>query len=219
MFISYFYRLILNVIIMKKIILSVLAVGAMSYASAQDSGTKFGLKAGLNLANLSGDVEDVDTKLGAQFGAFAEIMVTENFAVQPELVFSMQGAKTEYTELGANYEEKLNLSYLNIPIMAKYYVTPQFNIHAGPQVGFLMSAKNKYEVSGGGQSASGDIDLKDLMKSVDFGLGLGVGYNFTDNLGLEARYTAGLSNIYDDVDELDVTVNNMVIQFAVVYKF
>lgn len=204
---------------MKKIILSVLAVGAMSYASAQDSGTKFGLKAGLNLANLSGDVEDVDTKLGAQFGAFAEIMVTENFAVQPELVFSMQGAKTEYTELGANYEEKLNLSYLNIPIMAKYYVTPQFNIHAGPQVGFLMSAKNKYEVSGGGQSASGDIDLKDLMKSVDFGLGLGVGYNFTDNLGLEARYTAGLSNIYDDVDELDVTVNNMVIQFAVVYKF
>ncbi len=206
---------------MKKITLSILGLLAFGYVSAQDGGTRFGVKAGLNMANLGGDIEDADMMMGFHVGGFAEIMLTDEFAVQPELLYSMQGAKSEYSEsfggLDFNVEEKLKLSYINIPIMAKYYVTESFNIHAGPQVGFLLSAKAEYEMSGAGASESGDEDVKDDFKSIDFGLGLGLGFTFAENFEVGARYNAGLSNIVEDSD--DYKVNNSVIQVSFAYKF
>ncbi|MBF6607251.1 MAG: PorT family protein [Flavobacterium sp.] len=208
---------------MKKITLSILGLLAFGYASAQDGGTRFGAKAGLNMASISGDIEDAEMKLGFHVGGFAEIMLTDKFAVQPELLFSMQGAKREYSESFGGFdfdtEEKLNLTYINVPIMAKYYVTEAFNIHAGPQVGFLMSAKYDYEVSGAGESESGDEDVKDQYKSIDFGLGFGLGYNFGENFGVEARYTAGMANIADVDEDSDYKESNSVIQVSFLYRF
>ena len=76
---------------MKKILLTAAAVFALSYANAQD--VKFGAKAGLNLSNFTGDVENTSTKVGFQVGGFAEIKISEKFAVQPELLYSLQGTK------------------------------------------------------------------------------------------------------------------------------
>jgi len=185
---------------MKKLLLTAAAVFAFGLANAQE--TKFGVKAGLNMADLGGDDADgLDSKVSFHVGGFAEIKLSDKFAFQPELVYSAQGAKAD----GGTYD----LGYLNIPLMAKYFATDKFSIEAGPQVGFLMSAK--------GNPDSGDsFDIKDELKSTDFGFNLGAGYDFTENFSAGLRYNLGLSNIID-ADGADW--KNSVFSLSVGYKF
>lgn len=209
---------------MKKIILSVAAIFAFGVVNAQE--VKFGAKAGLNLANLTGDVEDASTKVGFNVGGFVEIKISDKFVFQPELLFSTQGAKEDYSiDYGDGEVEKsestLKLNYLNIPLMAKYYVADKFSLEAGPQVGFLMSAKADVDYTysdgeGYTESVSGSTDVKDSFKSIDFGLNLGAGYDFSDNFSAGVRYNLGLSSISDDSES---DVKNAVISIGVGYKF
>lgn len=209
---------------MKKVLLTAVAVMAFGLSNAQD--VKFGAKAGLNMSNLAGDIENAEMKIGFQIGGFAEIKISDKFSVQPELLFSTQGAKSEYSESDVDYsyteKSTLKLNYLNIPIMAKYYATEKFYVEAGPQIGFLMSAESKSEYSetfmGTTESASTTTDIKDSLNSTDLGLGLGLGYNFTENIGAGLRFTSGLSNIYKDAPS-DFKVNNSNIAISVAYKF
>ncbi|ESU26958.1 hypothetical protein FLJC2902T_22980 [Flavobacterium limnosediminis JC2902] len=204
---------------MKKVILTVATVFAFGFANAQDKQMSFGVKGGLNVATLTGDVENVKSLVGAHIGGFMEYKLNDKFAIQPELLFSMQGAKSEFTFSDGfdtyNVESTVKLNYLNLPIMAKYYATEKLAIEAGPQVGFLLSAKNEAEVSGFG---SEEVDIKDETNSIDFGLNLGLGYDFTENISAGARYNFGLSNI-DDSEGSDDTVNNGVFSVSVGYKF
>ena len=201
---------------MKKIMLTAVAVMAFAFSNAQE--TKFGVKAGLNLTNLTGDVQDASSLVGFQIGGFAEIKLTDKFAIQPELLFSTQGAKNKFTDFEeGTYEYDTKLNYLNIPVLAKYYITEAFSVEAGPQIGVLLSAKEDGE------------DAKDYYKSVDFGFNVGAGYNFTENLSVGLRYTIGLSSVYDtpdsidDFDEFDglgdLSVRNSVFALTVGYKF
>lgn len=193
---------------MKKIILSAIAVMAFGFANAQE--TKFGVKAGLNIANLGGDIEDNKSLVGFHVGGFAEIKLSEKFAVQPELLYSTQGTKFD-----GEGDPKFNLGYLNVPVMAKFYVAEKFSLEAGPQIGFLLSAKAKGEAEG----VEVEVDLKDEYKSVDFGLNFGAGYDFTENLSAGIRYNLGLSNIYDGEGSDDYKESNGVFSLSVGYKF
>lgn len=214
---------------MKKILLStVFLFSALSYA--QD--VKFGAKVGLNISNLSGDVDDTKSLIGAHLGGFAEISISEKFAIQPELLFSMQGAKSEYSESDIDYsyseETKTKLNYLNIPLLAKYYVADKFALLAGPQFGILMSAKEDYEfsetLSGTTDSGSESIDAKEFYKSLALSFNLGASYSITENFFVDARYNLGLSSIAKDYtdefgDSTSLKINNNVFQFSVGYKF
>jgi hypothetical protein len=208
---------------MKKVLFAAFAVMAFGVSNAQD--IKFGAKVGLNVATLNGDLEDAKSLIGAHLGAFAEIKITDKFAFQPELLYSMQGAKSEYSESETGYsyssEDKYKLGYLNLPLMAKYFATEKLFIEAGPQIGFLMSAKNDYKetetILGETETFSGDVDIKDDFKSIDFGFNFGLGYEFTQNVFASARYNVGLSDINDDGS--NVKIQNGVLQFSVGYKF
>jgi hypothetical protein len=156
--------------------------------------------------------------------------------VQPELLFSMQGSKQEYTyfesfegeTISETEKSTLNLGYLNLPIMAKFYATEKFTLEVGPQIGFLLSAKVDYDYTYSytfdgvtdTESESGSIDIKDEVKTVDFGLGFGAGYNFTDKLSLGVRYTIGLTTIAEDFEgEAAEDIKNTVFQVSFAYKF
>jgi len=206
---------------MKKIILiTVLAVFCFM-ANAQDepsNGTdiKFGLKAGINFAMIAGDDSDnFDGKFGFHAGAVVEFPISETFSVQPELVYSSQGDK----ETSEGMDIKYNLDYLNLPIMAKYYFTEEFSVEAGPQIGFLLSG----EVKGGGVS----IDIKDVLKDIDFGIGFGLGYKLENGLNFSGRFNVGISNIVDNsgsilgeqIDFADSTNQNNVFQLSIGYNF
>lgn len=218
---------------MKKILLSAVVVFTFGLTNAQD--VSYGVKGGLNLSNLSGDIEDTKSLFGAHVGAFAEIKITDKFSVQPELLFSMQGAKQEYTyfesfegfTITETEKTTLKLGYLNLPIMAKYYVSDKFSLEAGPQIGFLLSAKVDFEYTYREtfdgvteiESESGSVDIKDEVKSIDFGFGFGAAYNFTDKLSLGARYTLGLTSIAKDFEGESADIKNNVLQVSLGYKF
>lgn len=171
---------------MKKIILSAVAVFVFGLTNAQE--VKFGVKAGGNLSSLKVDIDNLGTiafnsAAGFQAGGFAEIKVASDFAVQPEVLFSYESSK-----VGAEGSDvKFNLSYVNVPVMAKYYASEKISLQAGPQIGFLVAAKGKSE----GESE----DIKDSFKSTNFGLNFGLGYDFTENVIVDFRYNLGLSDI------------------------
>jgi opacity protein-like surface antigen len=183
---------------MKKLLVSAILL-ATGFVNAQD--VKFGVKLGLNIANISGDIEDNKSLFGANLGGFAEIKLSDKLAFQPELLFSMQGSKYE------DIATKLN--YINIPLLAKYNLNEKFSVLAGPQIGFLMSAKLK--------DSTKSVDIKEGFNTTDFGLNVGAGYNVTENILVDARYNFGLSNILKDADGF--SQKNSVFQLSIGYKF
>lgn len=176
---------------------------------------RFGVKTGMNLASINGDdTDNLDSRVAFFFGGFAELCVTDEFSVQPELLYSMQGAKYSESE---GYDGKFKFDYLNIPVMGRYYVSDAFSIEAGPQIGFLLSAKDEYDLIGGGES--GEEDVKDWVSSTDFGANVGLGYQFENGLNLGARYYLGLSNINDFDGSDDYKNQNGVLQISVGFRF
>jgi len=185
---------------MKKILLTAVAVFAFSFANAQD--VKYGVKGGLNMSSNS--AEGATSITSFHLGGFAQFAINDKFAVQPELLYSAQGAK--YTFFGLS--TTANLNYINIPVMAKYKVADAFSIEAGPQLGFLMSA------------TLASIDYKDQCNSTDFGFNLGAGYDLNETMSLGLRYTMGLTNVEKDVPgEPSTNSKNSNIQLSFGYKF
>src|ERR1700754_1771953 len=115
-----------------------LLVCAVAITTVSQAQVRFGFKGGANLANVTGDIEGVKMKIGFNAGAVAKISVTDAFSIQPEVVYSNQGATIEELDV------KMNLNYINIPVMFQYNVSG-FIIETGPQVGILASAKAKAE--------------------------------------------------------------------------
>lgn len=192
---------------MKKIILSVVMLSATFFVSQAQ--VQYGLKAGANFYTFGGDEvenEDLNSKFGLHIGGLVNFSVSEKFKVQPEIVFSIQGSKqTDGTD-----ELNWNFNYLNIPIMAQFYVSNGFFLETGPQIGFNLKAEIKDEESGT------TFDLDDEIKSSDISWGLGAGYKTASGFGFGARYNLGLSSI---AEESDVDIKNRGFQVGVFYLF
>ena len=101
--------------------------------------------------------------------------------------------------------------------MAKFYVAEGFSIEAGPQIGFLLSAKVDWEEDGD----SGTEDIKDEVKGIDFGVNLGFGYKLDSGLNFGARYNLSLTELPDTEFEEVNSLNwkNGVIQAYVGFFF
>ncbi|HSB93167.1 MAG TPA: porin family protein, partial [Flavitalea sp.] len=116
---------------MKKFLLIIVCASTFVVAKAQVS---YGVKGGLNLSNMiGGDADDAKAKIGFHAGVFAGLPVADKLSIQPELVYSVQGAKYEDDGDDINY----NSGYLNIPVLAKYSGASGFYGETGPQLGFL----------------------------------------------------------------------------------
>jgi hypothetical protein len=188
----------------------------MSFAQMQA-----GLKAGLNIANLSGDdVEGSDSKTGFAGGAFFTYQLSSMFAIQPEVYYSMKGATDKMDFNGATVDLTYTLDYIEIPVLFKLLIPLQGSnikpsIFAGPSLGINTTAKIKAEYQG----ESEEEDIEDV-KSTDFGLQFGGGIGFPigkGELGVDIRYILGLSTIDDSAEEADV--KNNVINVNLYYGF
>src|SRR6476646_3903812 len=115
---------------MKKIslVVLILATGAAVFAQSP----KFGLKAGLNVSKLS-NVPGLNwnNRLGLNAGALAHIHITPQLALQPEVVYSGQGAKYTIPINGSAEEHTLNLDYINIPLQLQYMFDNGFRLQTG----------------------------------------------------------------------------------------
>lgn len=194
---------------MKKMykIYSLLAIGVIMISGISNAQhVNFGVKGGLNFYNISNDNSSkYDMKTGIHLGVLGHIHLDKSIAVQPELVYSSQGAK--YTAGGIDY--KLKLGYINLPVMLQYMFNNGFRLEAGPQVGFLVSAKTEGD--------NKTVDVKSGYKTVEFGVGLGAGYiKPSTGLGVGLRYNAGLSNINENTS---LKTTNGGFQLSLFYQF
>ncbi len=184
---------------MKKLCCFTIACFLLTIMYAQQ--THFGLKAGVNIASVAIDNgDDYGSKAGLHIGGLAHIHISQHFALQPELVFSMQGGKDDVT--------KLNLNYLNVPLMAQYMTLDGFRLQTGPQLGILVGAESKV--------GDVEVDVKDDLSSIDFSWSFGAGYLFPSGFGIDARYNHGISNISDDES---FEARNRVFQVGLFYQF
>lgn len=171
-----------------KFLTGLVLIMTLTAVTVQAQHVNLGFKGGLNLYNIHNDNGvEYDTKAGFHLGLIGHIHINKSFALQPELVYSTQGAK--YTVSGT--DTKIKLDYLNVPFMFQYMFDNGFRLQAGPQLGFLVHAKT--------ETGNVSVDIKDNMKTVDFGLGFGAGYiNPASGFGVDARYNLGVSSINEN---------------------
>lgn len=141
---------------------------------------RFGIKAGLNYANLTGSEIKTDAITSYHAGLVAELKLTEGFSVQPELLYSTQGASYE----NAGEEFRNELGYLSIPILAKINLNKAVSLDLGPQASFLMSERKEFDVED--------------SESFEFGLAAGLGLKITKSIFLQGRYVLGLTEASKD---------------------
>ena len=163
-------------------------------------------KIGLNFANMTNS--DGSMKPGLNIGVAGEVMMTNNFAIEPGIFYSMQGAKGKGESSGL----KIKNDYLNIPVLAKFYVWEGVSVDLGPQLGFALNGKNK--TKSGGTEVKTDIDH---LNTVDLSFAMGLSYDFNMGLVVSARYNLGLTNVI----EKDIVGNNQnrVFQLSAGWKF
>lgn len=212
---------------MKKLLFT--ALFAIAFVSVQAQDFNFGVKAGVNLASIGGDeTDDLDGRTSLHLGLTGTYMVSEQFALQGELLYSSLGAKIEENEDGFSGEAITKLNYLSVPLMGRFFVAEGFSLEAGPQISFLLSAKEEFEFTDSFDdevvSESGEEDIDEFINGLDLGFALGTTYELDMGVFFSARYVLGLSNIYDfedddfDDDE-DFKNQNNVLQVSVGYKF
>ncbi len=168
--------------------------------------TYFGLKGGVNVSTLHYDGNSsFHSKTGFHIGGLAHIHASKTWALQPELFYSLEGARGTY--IGNNNTVTQNLNYLNVPVLLQYLFDNGFRLEGGPQLGFLLSAKTK--------TGNVTIDNKGY-ESTAFSIPLGVGYLGSSGLGFDARYVFGLSNIDDNKN--GPVIQSNVFQLGIFYQ-
>jgi hypothetical protein len=166
------------------------AILALPTIAAAQSPVTIGVKAGVNIAKLSGeDDDDEDTKslVGAVGGLFVGKQINDTFGIRVEGLFSQKGVKNAEQAVD---DFKYKLTYIDVPVLLTLgpssSTDTRFNVFTGPQ--FSFKTKAEFEENGV------DFDADDIVKSSDLGWVLGVGME-KGRVTADARYTLGLSNI------------------------
>jgi opacity protein-like surface antigen len=186
---------------MKKIILAAILFIATS-AAVQAQFVQIGVKAGVNFANQTGGSDfngisvDKEGITSYHAGLVAELKLLEKFSIQPELLYTTQGA----TYKNAFDEFKNEMGYIAIPVMAKIYMTKSLSLELGPQASFLVSKKKEFDVAD--------------PNTFDFSLNAGLGLKVVGGLFVQARYGIGLTEISKEAD-----FKNSVFQLSAGYMF
>jgi hypothetical protein len=183
---------------MKKMIVALALLASTAIMMAQE--IDFGIKAGANFATIT-DASGLSNKTGFQAGIFGGFKFTEKLGIQADMLYSQQGAEFDAGEF--------DLSYINVPIVLKYYVAQGFNLQAGPQFGFVVDDEISFDVLN-------DIATQVDAESFDLSGVVGLGYDFPFGLRFDARYNFGLTEV---ASEEGAEGKNSVVSLALGYSF
>ena len=202
---------------MKKVYIVLLAaVLTASYAQAQFT---FGLRTGFNLTTMTEEGIDTKMKPGFQIGVVGDYALSDNFSIQPGVLFATQGFRWNLSLMGADLKTSINLNYLQIPVNAQYKLDlggMNLLLQAGPYLGYAVSGK--VIAKAGGLKEEEKINFgsnKEEMKAFDFGLGLGAGLQF-GNIQAGLGYNIGLANLSNVEDS---STKNNGLALTVTYLF
>ena len=221
---------------MKKMMMIAAMMVVTLSANAQFEPGTFSIqpKIGINLSKVSNmpAISEGSYKLdrsllgGAVIGAEAEYQIAKPFSLAAGVLFSMQGCQWKDDDFKIEGEKveikdtKIELNYINVPLVANIYLFKGFAIKGGVQFGFLVGANAKSTKKIGDVTTSYDKDVKDDAKKFDISIPVGVSYQVpTIPIYIDARANFGVTDIMKDVTDDEKNSRNQVFQLTVGYKF
>jgi Outer membrane protein beta-barrel domain len=235
-----------------KKLLSLVAILGVAAAVHSQGNVKFGAKAGLNVATFSGTFVSgttVTPKVGIHAGLFAVIPVGKSkFSFVPELLVSQQGIEQELNQVSLDGSiivseretQDLKLTYLNVPLMFRYYIIKKLGIELGPQFGYAIGSNSKITYTNSADpSQNQNLSIKgfedgffvsngvtysytNTMKRFDAGVNFGASFDITKKLSVQARYNLGLTEVDSRPDSASgrkFNNKNSVFQASLGYTF
>lgn len=180
---------------MKKLILFALMVTVSGQVSVAQS-TRFGVKGGLNIDNISTNFPIVrDGKknmLGFSAGVLAEVSLGKRFSLQPQLLYNVKGVKYNVPD----HSHSVKINSIDLPIYAVYKPLPGISIGAGPNVGYNLSGKNTASFPTKEEVVAYKFNGAEYdFHRFDFGVSALLGYEHTSGLFVQATYLKGLSQV------------------------
>jgi Outer membrane protein beta-barrel domain len=223
-------------------IFTVLKLGLLSlianlFALAANAQIELGIKSGFNISEFSAArFQPIDIGGNSQYirnfprkgihaGLLLSVPLKKHWSLQPEAVFSEQGATGKPSNLYlVSATEVYQFNYINFPILLKYSWDAGWFAETGPQVGLLLNAEIAETVVGA--SSTSYYNVNNQYKSTDLGWAFGVGYLSPINLGFDLRYVLGLSNFSNGSPSSteaapvqEGSLKNSVVQIGVFYQF
>ncbi len=195
--------------IMKKFIsLTICLLCATLFSFSQDdddSGSffdklTFGIKAGPTFTT-SGKGTDATgngarTEVSFHFGGVAELSLSDNLSVQTEVLYWNEKSKVQ------NESQTFEASYIQVPVLLKYYLFNGFSVEAGPQFGFLLSSDFEIDTFGSAMPVG-------ELGSIDFRFTTGLAYKFNNGINVGGRYDIYISDAKNEdiVNTFDVPIS------------
>jgi opacity protein-like surface antigen len=195
-------------------LLIVFALATMSALPAAAQ-LRAGVIGGINFARMKYEPDtatDVSGRTVFGAGVVVSLGLGEDSLLQLEPMYLQKGA----VRMDEGVENEIRLAYLEVPVMLRFDLSDARThpyIMAGPTFGFVMSAM----VS---SSTGEERDMKDEVKSLDFGLGFGAGVHQSmggSALFLEGRYVLGSADINGLAGSLNPDVKTSGIQVFLGY--
>lgn len=183
-------------------------------ATTTSYGQNFGIKGGLNYANLivnNSSIEYGDYIFGFHAGVFSTIEITHKLSLRPEALYSKKGYDRKLSTVYQTLEINNRFHYLNLPLLMAFTPLDKLSLLAGPEFGYIIAARQENNRTG----SSDDID--DMYDRFDFGLAAGVMVWMTENLHAELRYTHGLSDLTKEFGIGSSRLQNRTFQLSVGY--
>lgn len=172
-------------------------------------------------------------RFGWRAGVEASYQLTSRFALAAELKYSLQGVKyddvdipehtTHYSKLDRTIISNISLSqhYLQLPLLARYYVLPGLAVQAGLQPGYCISSKLNCDINYGGKTVDIPNHKVDYLSKFDLSIPVGISYE-AKGVVLDARYNIGLTNVNKEPFIKGMPTpssRNSVIEISVGYRF
>lgn len=179
---------------MRKVILTMVFLFSLQFGVKAQI-MKIGIKAGVNYANFESSDLQTDALTSYHAGLVANFRLSDKFSIQPEVLYSTQGASYK----NVVDEVKAELGYVSVPILARVGLGKSVTLDLGPQFSWL---------------ASKNVDTTTDVKELDFGAAGGLSLKLTNNLFLQGRYVLGLSEIGKNAD-----IKNSVGQLSLGFMF
>ena len=158
----------------KTLLFALLAFFAASAQVREKGAIEVSPFVGVSSANYYGDsdlLEYNDAVFAPTFGVNANFYLNNRWSLRTGLEYQTMGTSIEYNNLYSNMNTEEKLNFVALPIHASYHFgsTRKWYLNFGPTLDFLTSASSNGE------------DIKEGIKSVQFGLGIGIGYKFYIN--------------------------------------
>ena len=208
--------MLLNYSLMNKTSLIFFCILLFGYAAKSQS--RFGLKAGINLANQTKSISipqvpnikiNTEPFVGYQLGVFYKSKLSKSLSLSAETNFSVIGSGMTLSDSeGKIYDTNEKLGYIELPITLQYSLNKLY-VGAGPSIGIKVFSKLV-----GFENNTFDITS---YKNIDAAGNILIGYGLSNNLDLNARYSHGIVNIIKDPGY--AKTNNRFFNLSLLYYF